>query len=236
LFVGAVLLGGCATSTPLPSEFADNQWIQTLGAAEPGGSLNAEKWGLLERGDSKWVHATGERAGRMVIIGRVPTTEHGATTLLHDGDERGEYLRLDESGNVVLTAGADRGEDALSLFDPPMIIAPATLPHVTPHEQADISMRVIDLDNAKNERESGTATRRIELVGTQVIRTPLGEMQAMRVESDFKADLKLADVHEHAVFWIVPGRGIVAEDVQESTQVLGAFETTKRRTLVRVEK
>jgi hypothetical protein len=111
------------------------------------------------------------------------------------------------------------------------MVMPAVLPAQQP-STAHADMRVVDTENEKKVREEGRATRTITYVADQRIRTAHGEFDTKRIELHFRADLNLADVDELTVLFVVPGRGIVAEQSTETVKVLG-FGRPKKRTLIR---
>jgi hypothetical protein len=173
----------------------------------------------------------GRETGRVTIT-REATTEHGAIFARREDSGRTQFVRTDDQGNIVMTAVLEPDDHALSLFDPPLVIAPAKLTADAPQVfKAD--MRVVDSKDTKKEREKGTATRTIRLLGQKKVRTPMGEFAALKIGIEFSADLKLAKATDHTIIFVVPGRGIVAEVSQENVKVLGAFGKSKHRTIVR---
>ncbi len=90
----------------------------------------------------------------------------------------------------------------------------------------------MDRDRPLRQRESGTATRTIEYVDDQVIRTPLGEFLAKRIVVEFVADLRLADARTTSTLYVVEGLGVVAEEREEEIKIFGVIGRPTRRTFL----
>jgi hypothetical protein len=157
---------------------------------------------------------------------------HHAKLARSEGETRTEYLRIAEDGSLVSTAVLDRREQAISQFNPPLLLMPAEIP-AGDQRRGEAAMRVMDSENSSKLRETGKAWRTIVYAADQRIRTPLGEFVAKRLEIEFKADLRLAEAHEQTTLFIVPEIGLIAQQSRETVKVLGAFSDTKRRTIVR---
>jgi len=183
------------------------------------------------RDDFLIVGDDGQAMGRLTIT-REPTAEHGATIASRDDTGRTEYWRANDEGNIMLTAVLEPADHALSLFDPPIIIAAAQLDPGAAHTSR-ASMRVVDSSDHGRQRESGTATCTIRLQSERTIATARGNVVALAVEIEFVADLKLAHATDRTTIFVVPGRGVVAEVREEKVKILGAFSKTKRQTIVR---
>jgi hypothetical protein len=169
-----------------------------------------------------------------VVIRTQDTDRFNAVIAVSDGDARAEYLAVDESGAIVLTAVIEYDDQAISLFQPPLTIMPATLRAGESHESS-AAMRVVHLDKPEQTRESGRARRTITCAGRQRITTPGGEVDAIRLDIEFTADLRLADAAETTTMWVLPAFGVLAEESSETVKVLGAFGSTTRRTIVLLE-
>jgi hypothetical protein len=142
-----------------------------------------------------------------------------------------EYWNTNSAGDLTMAATIEHKDHALSLFDPPLVIAPAQL---APGKEttSQSKMRVVDLTNRAQQRESGTARQTVKYEADQMIRTPLGEFRARRITSHFVADLKLADADETSTMYVVPGMGIIAEQRTEQVKVFGLATRKSTQTLV----
>ena len=93
-------------------------------------------------------------------------------------------------------------------------------------------VRVVGDDDPKKVREQGQAMRTVRFAGLQDLVIGSRQRQAIRLEIEFTADLRLADAVEKSTTFIIPGEGIVAEISHETVKVLGAFGKTSSRTIV----
>ncbi|HWB18727.1 MAG TPA: hypothetical protein VG711_00380, partial [Phycisphaerales bacterium] len=116
----------------------------------------------------------------------------------------------------------DSSEKTLPLFDPPMILCYATMKPGEEHTQS-LKMRVLDSKTARKQREAGTATHTVRFLGSQSVRSPLGEITALNLQGDFHADLSLANVTNTTSLWITPDLSIIADHSSEQVKILGAI-------------
>lgn len=186
---------------------------------------------------TQWTYETAQRGGAIepVIYRRLRTKRFGATWVTHHGDERSEFWRLDDDQNVVMTAVISHVDRAISLFQPPLIVAYHDLP---PGElrQHEVAMRVVDARNPSRQRESGKARRTIQYVGDYVIRTPMGEMLTKRVDVSFTADLQFADANTTSVIYVAEGLGPVVEQRIQVVRILGLSARRRYQTLLLTSK
>ena len=167
--------------------------------------------------------ASGERITEFYLIRGGPTTTHNAAWMSEQGPPRRmHFWREDDAGNIVMTASIDQKEDALALFDPPLVVAPATLAPGEAFESA-ASMRVVRASNPEVERTHGSCTRTMLYVGDENIDLATGTVRAHRIEVVFRADLTLATTETISIWWVVPDLGIVREERSELTKALGLF-------------
>jgi len=169
----------------------------------------------------------------VVAVSAEATDRFEATMAVRMGD-RTEYRRRDADGTIRSPAVIDHRQRALTRFDPPLTLAPATLTPGTPVTE-EVAMRVLDARNPKRVRESGHATRTIEYVDDQRLRTPWGDLDAKRVVVTFEARLRLARADTRTTLWVTPGRGVVAREDEERLRVLGLPTEPKIRRLVLAE-
>lgn len=231
LLLAAALVQGCATP---PRHTVPEDHFTQLGSEPVDGPVRAED--IFIRDEAELTYAViddDDDQAKRVKVTRAPTSKHDATWSTREGEQRTEYWTYDEQGNVVLTAVYEAGDQAISLFDPPLTF-PAVLEAGEVHEQ-QVSMRVIDADNAEIVKATGTGYRTIEYLDNQRIATPAGEMLAQRVAINFRAELGVATAKTKTMLFIVPGRGVVAEQTKETVAILGAFGRSSARTLVQIK-
>ncbi len=165
-----------------------------------------------------------------------PTNEHGASLALAEGDERTAFISTDSQGNIVMHAVFEADDNAISLFDPPLVIAFNEM--IRGREYVSESrMRVVDATNLRTQKESGKARRTITYVDDQRIAIPAGEFLTKRLTITFDADLKLANAHESTTIWVAADSegGIVARQSEEQIKVLGLGGGKHSRTIVALD-
>lgn len=170
-----------------------------------------------------------------IVIRASETDHHGAQVAIADGDRRVEFLKPLENGSIALTAVIERKDKALTLFEPPLVIAPASL---QPGEtfRSEAAMRVVALDDPGKQREKGTAKRTITYLGDAMIHHAGGEVRAAKLEIRFDADLRLANAEERTTLYVsrdASTPGVIAQESMEKITILGAFPRTTKRTLLR---
>lgn len=223
----AVLLaGGCASSTK------DADLGYDLVAVSPAsGTITHSEIYPLRHGVWSWQVARGDDAGRRFQRRREATSEYGATwSETEDGGHR-EFWTQDDDGNLVMTAVIEPRDQALTIFDPPLVIAYGRLSPDGPRRQ-QVNMRVMDLARPERMKEQGLATRTVEYVDNQLIRTPLGTMPVKRVEISFTADLSLARAENFTTLLVYPAFGFVVQKRRERVTVVGIPFRHRDQTLV----
>ena len=227
-----MLFCGCAAKAKVEAPSEPDSAFVLLSEQPAQGAIAANDVQPLAPGTETYLHIgeDGQVESNMVLK-RESTDRFGATVAVSDNEGRTQFLRTDEQGNILMTAVIEEGDQAISLFDPPLIVAFSELAPKTPRTSQS-NMRVVDLKNPKKQKEAGKATRTMTYVSDQRLRTPSGELLAKRIEIHFVADLKLADADETTTLFIIPGKGEVAEVGAETVTVFGAFGKTVRHTLV----
>jgi hypothetical protein len=231
----AAMLDGCA-STP---EFAvgqviDDERFVILETLPPGEAMAGEDLYPFRPGERVFLRLGDAAAGMEIVCSGRPTNEHDAEFALAQGDMRTEYWAHDEAGDIIMPATIDHHEQALTRFDPPLLIAPQTLESGMPIE-TEAGMVVVDARNPAQQRERGTAKRSIEYIDDQRIRTPLGEFRAKRIVVHFTADLTMADANNTTTYWLAPEEGVIAQLREEEVRILGLISNRKRSVLVLIE-
>ena len=230
-----VAIAGCASSPALDQ--ASPSMLFTVVAMRPATQpIPAETIIALDAGHCRF--AVLDQDGQIsnsILITRSATTEHGATTAVADGDARIEFLKHEDDGSIALTAVIDRKDNALTLFNPALVVAPATL---QPGETfvSEAAMRVVALDNPTKQREKGSARRTLTYAADGRVRTPAGEFETARLEIHFTADLRFADADERTTLYVSrdpADGGTLVQQSREKITILGAFPRESARTLVR---
>jgi len=229
----ALLVGGCAAPPP-GEQVVDDPRFVILETLPPGAALAGEDLYPFEAGERTFLCLDGDAAGAEIVYSGGSTNEHDAKFALDQGAARTEYWARDEAGNIIMPVTLDHAENALTRFDPPLLIAPRMIEPGAPVE-AEADMIVLDSRNLKRQRERGKAKRAIEYTDDQRIRTPLGEFRAKRIVVHFAADLRLADAENTTTYWLAPDLGIIAQLREEEVRILGLISTRKRSVSVLIE-
>jgi hypothetical protein len=222
-----VVLAGCATSKPRGLDDAPLELFEIQEATVP---LTAESIYSFDAADRRYNLSAPDFAASSVHRRR-PTARFEAQCQ-HDEDEgRSEFWARDDEGNIVLTASIDYTDNAVTAFQPPLIIAWKEL-QPGDERESKASMRVVDLQRLSRQVESGTAKRRVRYVSDQRIRTPLGEFVAHRYDVHFSFSLRKAEGFVRSTLFIVPGMGPVAEVRRGEIRILSILPRNMEMLLV----
>jgi hypothetical protein len=180
-----------------------------------------------------WVYAVtaGDGAGASLAAQRAATDRYAAAWVNHEPDRRSEYWRADEAGNLVMPVVVDHANNAITFFDPPLIVAYGQLEPNRTYEQ-EASMRVMDAKRPLRRRYAGTGTQTIEYADDQVLKTPLGEFSTKRLKIRFAADLGTARAETTTTLWVVPGVGPLVVQRHQVERLLGILGRDRDQTLV----
>lgn len=216
--------GGCSA----PARCAGFERLATLPAGDP---ITADNLYPSRTAEWSYVVTAGTDAGDSITHRRADTKRFDATWVDHEDDRISEFQRRDNHGNIVMPAVISHRDHTISLFEPPLIIAYQALPAGQPRRQ-EVAMRVVDLSDTAQLRESGRAVQTIEYVDDQRLRTPFGEFTAKRVIMIFNADLQFAHAQTSSTLYVVPGLGAIVQQRREEVRILGIPTRNRNQTLV----
>ncbi|MHC4427459.1 MAG: hypothetical protein ACYS0D_02510 [Planctomycetota bacterium] len=225
LLLAAAAAGGCARGAPPP--------YTVLGTIPSAGPLAPDDMARPGPGRLVYDIAAGPSQGEQVVYLREAATRFGSTLAQHEGDLRSEFRRLDGEGNLVAPAVIDRGDDAITSFEPPLVVAWSTLEADTPRTQ-QVQMVVVDLTDPRRQKEAGTATKTLTYGGDYRIRVRGQVYEVHRIDALFKADLKMAEAETTTTLWVVRGSDPVVIERHEVVRTLGIPIRDRRQTLVLV--
>jgi len=123
-------------------------------------------------------------------------------------------------GSIAMPRQTNQAENVEVIFDPPLIVLPASLKPGVPFVQST-TMTVHPIDKPTKVRAKGTVKQTITLEGRDRIRTPAGEFDAVKILSVFEADLGSTAVNNRTEQWLAEGAGLVAERRSERTTLVG---------------
>jgi hypothetical protein len=195
------------------------------------GIVSAAQSVQLREGTWAWQVTVGDDAGRWIERSRKRTDEYDAQWVETEGDGRREYLSHDADGNLVLMVVVEPADRAITFFEPPMIVAYAELTPDGPREQK-VSMRVMDMKRTTRMKDRGVATRTVQYIDDQLIRTALGSMPTKRIEINFRANLGLARAENATTLLVYPSFGVVVERREDTVTVMGVPFRHRDQTLV----
>ena len=193
--------------------------FQILAKGPATGVLNPQDIYPLRVGSYRWRVTVGDGAGSEFVRSRGPSDLYGATWCDQEAARRSEYWRLEGSGDLSMPVDVEHDDSAVTLFDPPLVIAPAQLRPGEPFTQ-EVSMRVMDSRHAQRLRDSGTGKSTMRYVQDVLLRTPLGKFSARHIEIEFEAELRMARALSKATLYVVPGLGPVVEERHDSVRLL----------------
>lgn len=133
-----------------------------------------------------------------------------------------KFWSIDDKGDALLHASIDHEENALTLFNPPLVMAPAELA-AGKSSEATSPMRVVSDSNPAQRKETGDAHQTITNNGMVRLRTALGELDAVKLTIEFEADMSMADATETTELYINADHGVIAERRTRTVKILGGI-------------
>lgn len=232
-----ILLCALPISCASPSEKVETPPILFQILSTSGTPFAVDATDQIAPRDANWtwkmVDADGRATDDPVIQSLAISSElHGGMWMIPmiDGDR--EFVSLANNGDISLVAVEAPNDQAISIFTPPLILAPRQM-HMGEIFASSSSMRVDWMDD-RGERDRGIGERTTRIVGAEKVRTPLGEFQTMRVETKFEALLRFAKAQRSTTLWIAAGIGPVAEEWHGRVTVMGIPISNDVGTAVRI--
>ena len=223
LTLALAALVGCASHEDLG--------FKVLSITAPSAAVTAEE--IYPVGVGAWTYliTAGDGRGAQVVHRRQATERYGADWADRQGDRRVEFWRRDEAGNIVMPVVVDHADRAITLFEPPLIIAYRELGPGAARRQ-EVAMRVMDERRPTRLRHEGTAVRTVEYVDDQLLELPFGTVETRRLLITFTADLKMADAETTSTIWVARDLGTVVVQEKDTVRALGIPIRGSSRTMV----
>ena len=136
-----------------------------------------------------------------------------------------------KTDEVTLIEQTDSSDGSTTRFLQPLVLAPTVLR--AGEECASTSVVVTVRGNA-TDNEGGRAQRSMKLASEDQIRTPLGELSALRIDSVFTMKVPFASMRRETSTWIRAGDGPVAIRSVEKILVMGVVPRNRSETRVRL--
>jgi hypothetical protein len=220
-FAAALTLAGCDTT---PAASTPPATFEVLGSAAPGAELAIDATMLepMTPGVARW-QVVG--AGELAV-----TTEATADGATRTEPRAVRTLSRAPDGAVLLDSQTDVADGSTTRFDPPVVLAPGVL---RTGEEPACGSAVITERGELRDRD-GSAQRSLRIAATDRVRTPLGEFEAIRVDSVFAMKMKYASLRRETSTWVRPGVGPVAVRSEERILVMGVVprKTSETRVLL----
>ena len=213
----ALSLIGCA-SKPLDQA----PFFEILDVSTPDSPVTADLFLLNNPTPQHYLIIKANEEPRKVRHSQETTERFQSEWKIIEGEDRERFYRQDTSGDILLVAVIEHGENAISLFRPPLIAAYHRLEPGESRTQ-DVAMKVVNLNNPSRLRESGRAKQTITYLDDCLVRTQWGSFPARRLSVQFSADLNLARVHVETILYVVPGYGLLIEEAEKTIRILGIF-------------
>lgn len=175
-----------------------------------------------------------DEGGALFEITTTATDRHGATFATRLDEDETQYWSFDVEGRPRLHAVDAHDDDATSLFDPPLELAPALLRPDEPFV-AKSSMTVVGLGNPARRRDAGTTTRTVRYVGDEELLWRGETVRAAVVEVRFEASLGTAVAEKTTTIEVVPEVGAVRRRSDEVVTILRVFKRTSSTAATRVD-
>ncbi len=219
------LAGGCAGTPAAPS--GATGVIEDEGATLVADDLFPP--GETERRTARMDPESGDVLG--VEVTRREMLDGSSWITRTSGDEgeqsAGEMIfRREGDGSVALvslvadTPEAMASGQARYVFEPPLTMAPARL-EVGEMFEHSCDLRIVELDDASSVIKTGSASRRLEVVGRELLELDSGSVETIRVRARFRLQLGATRVTNDSIVWVEPGSGAIAESTRRVVRVLG---------------
>lgn len=215
----ALLLIGCSSSQKTGSVVP---YFQVLESRPAPDSITADEIYPLSN-DTRHMRLIEDNRPHGDLPLRMESTDRfQAQWKVIEGEERELFFRVSPEGHRLLTAVIEPGKKAISLFNPPLIGAYASLAPGETREQS-VAMRVMHLDHPRRMRDQGTVRQTISYRDRCELRIGDQSHVADRIKIVFEADLRFANIIRLATLYIERGRGVIAESSDETIVILGLF-------------
>ena len=217
----AAPLAGCESA---PVVAPPRAAFEVIGSSPATADLSVDAATLepVVAGTSRWQVVGG---GEVAVT--TATTPDGAT---RTEPRSVRTLGRAADGGVLLEAQTDAADGSTTRFDPPIVLAPGVL---RAGEEPASGAAVITERGEMRDRE-GSAQRSLRIAAIDRVRTPLGEFDAIRVDSVFSMKMKYASLRRESSTWVRAGTGPVAVRSEERILVMGVVprRTSETRVLL----
>jgi hypothetical protein len=218
----AALLAGCSAVDRAPGRPTFEVLVSRT--PDPAATVRAGELEPMGAGRQRWQRTDATEPFEV----RTEPVGEGVTRT----DPRGtRTLRVTPDGSVGLVSQRDAADGAMTIFDPPLPLAP---PALHAGEEPAASARITTERAGTRADDGGHANRTVRIAAVERIRTPLGEFDAVRVDAVFAMKMAFASLRRETSTWIRPGDGPVAVRSDERILVMGIVPRNTAETRVRL--
>lgn len=140
-------------------------------------------------------------------------------------------LGRSKAGEVTLIEQTDSSDGSTTRFLQPLVLAPTVL---RAGEECTSTSVVVTVRGDAVDNEGGRAQRSMKLASEDRIQTPLGECNALRIDSVFTMKVPFASMRRETSIWVRAGDGPVAIRSVEKILVMGVVPRNRSETRVRL--
>jgi hypothetical protein len=214
---------GCTTDSALVNDPVPSApRFESIRQLPADGAVSAADLVPGHDGVEVWVSVEGLLAPNEFDLTTTESAILAGTTSTRTADLETAHWRVAADGSISLERVDSHPDATASLFDPPLLIAPASLT-CGADVHAESLMRAVRLPKATSERDRGLARRTVRYARDEDVRWRGEEHRMKVIEVTFTADLSAAQVERKSELWVLPGLGIVAERWRERLVILKLF-------------
>ncbi len=217
----AALSAGCTTVTTTSTTAGAGDGIAMAGALPAEGSVAGADLLPGREGKESWTSKEGLLAPGTFEVTTVADGAAGRHATRTADLETARWSVTDR-GEVVMHSVDSHPDKTSSLFDPPLLLAPASLA-AGEERTVESSMRAVFTATPDRERDHGHATRTVRYDRDESIRWRGEQHRAKVVTVRFRGELGTATADRTSELWVIPGTGIVAERWTETLTILKVF-------------
>lgn len=159
---------------------------------------------------------------------RVTLEALDGTAYAGDSDERASSTTLTRvsDGSVAMrhliarTPSATSTDDALYVFEPPLVMAPAQLGPGDEFRHA-CELNIVELDDHNAVIKRGSGERTLRIVGAQTLDTERGEIETVLVRAELTLVMGAIRSVTVSDLWVEQGVGVIAESSQRVSRLMG---------------
>ena len=215
----AITSGGCALDGSSWPSAADGEWL----ALPAGTTLEASDLYRTHRFSGKVRITRNDEPAYTANVSVEPEADHWRTTI---ETLYASTFRQRRDGAIETLCDEDAADSVAVVYEPAFVALPPQMIVGRPFEGA-CRVLVTDLGSGAD-RDEGTCTYRIELLGRRRVSTTSGPFDAYLVRTTRHLELRLAEARVTTDATYLPGRGIVRENTHQITRVLGLLDMQKR--------